>query len=292
MISLPLSMPRPVLVCLSIVVAIGATVLAGEASMALVSGIGLSGTGLSLVRDLVNLALVLAVGFVWMRLFLMAATPAPTPVTGRIGPGFGMGAAWGIGPLVLAWMAVGMMGAVSLGTDPVGPVTLIVPLIMLPAHLAHGLAEQVLLQVIAQRAVMAGAVPGALSPVRQLAGAMLAGICLAGVQALQGYASPIELLNSFLLGTLLGVVALGSGGILAAGIAHGLWTWAERLVIGDIVGAQVIATDPPTYLAGPGPDTYTSEAFSLCLVVAITLAIILLQRSKRHVLLQADDQQG
>jgi hypothetical protein len=161
-----------------------------------------------------------------------------------------------------------------------------VPFLVLPAHLAHGLAEQLLVQAIAQRAVMAGQEAGFW---RKVAGAGIAGAGLAAIQGLQGYASTIELVNAFLFGTLLGVIALGRGGILAAGFAHGLWTWAERLWIGDLLGAEIVATDPPTYLAGPGPDTYNSEVFGLCLIVAIAIALVLLQRSKPRVPLQAGD---
>jgi hypothetical protein len=69
-----------------------------------------------------------------------------------------------------------------------------------------------------------------------------------------------------------GVQQLGPGGIWAAAIGHALWTWVERLIISDALGARIILTDPPVYLAGPGPDSYTSELYSLVLITAIVLA--------------------
>jgi hypothetical protein len=281
--SLPISIPNPALTGLALVVAVGATVLAGDLSLAFVHAAGLSGPLLPLVRDLLNLAMVLAVAGLWWLLLDRSAVPG----RGGIASGFGSGVIWGIAPMAAAWLAAAAMGAVTTESGQVGVVHALIPVLLLPAHLAHGLAEQVLLQSVAQRSVFCGSQPGRW---RLLVSAGIAGAGLAAVQGLQGYASPIELANALLFGMLLGIIALGPGGILAAGFAHGLWTWAERLIIGDLLGAEVITTDPPTYLAGPGPDTYTSEVFSLCLIAAIALAAMLLLRSKPRPPLQAGGQ--
>jgi hypothetical protein len=206
---------------------------------------------------------------------------------GKVGPGFVWGIVAGVVPMLMSWGILALMGVVEVeqGLPVLLPSGVIVSILLLPTFVAHGMAEQLLLQRVLQGALRRVFPPqGAL----HLISALMAGLGLAAVQWLQGYTSPIEVFNSFLIGSLLGLVALSPGGIWAAAVGHGLWTWVESQLITETLKLRVILTDPPTYLAGPGPDTYTSEVFSLVLLVAIMLAAWHRLRSSRKTSFQVD----
>lgn len=92
-----------------------------------------------------------------------------------------------------------------------------------PGLFLHGLAEEAVLRGLVQR-YMSGAFGS-------LLGITAGAIAFVGVQALQGYAAPLEIATTFLLGMGIGLVCRRHGLLAAAGV-HGAWSWTETFVLG------------------------------------------------------------
>lgn len=138
---------------------------------------------------------------------------------------------WGAGMALVAVTFAGLFatGAATTGAglafDGAGA---LLALAVAPGLFLHGLAEEAVLRGLVQRTVA-----GASGP---LAGALAGALAFVGVQALQGYAAPLELATTFMLGLGIGLVCARHGLMAAAGV-HGAWSWAESFVLGVPSGA-------------------------------------------------------
>jgi hypothetical protein len=237
-------------VAAAVVIALLGTYAAGLASQTVATLAIQAGLFVPL-RDAVCLGLVLAVLFLWHR----SGRLVRAPTWGAPVPALLAACTVGLLPLALAWGGMALAGAVQ--TEPVATGALAAAIAGLPFLLMHGLAEQTLVRRLAQGQVQArfGA----------LAGIAVGAAVWTGVQWLQGYGGPLEVLNSFLLAVLLGLVARGPGGVIAAGLAQGLWTWAEVVLLKSGLGLTVLADEAPW--AGSGSDTYGSVIFTLALLL-------------------------
>ena len=136
----------------------------------------------------------------------------------------------------------------------------------------HGFAEESLVRVIAQRASH--------HSFGALAGIAAAAICFGGLQALQGYLDVWNIVNGILFGACLGFLALGPGGIWTAIGAHAGWSWLEIAALGQ--PGQIVKSGH--WMGGTGPDSYGSPIFTLVLLAALGLQIVLhLRRQKRSI---------
>lgn len=244
-------------VLLAVLVALAGTVAAGVASAELAGLLVSAGVQLPL-REPLNLLMVLAVGWLAFR-----RLGPPTAIRlGQVGPGVMAGALLALGVLLGAWGLLIATGAASsprwIG-DSTAPVALAV--FALPWMVLHGLSEQYLVHRLAQD--RAGRWRGAWP------GIVIAALVWTGVQALQGYVAPVLLVNSFLLGCLFGLVARGPGGVLAAGLAHGLWSWLETVVWRSLWQWNL----EPGAGAVRDQDSYGTWALTLVLLAVLLLAV-------------------
>jgi hypothetical protein len=238
------------------VFALVGTVAAGSASLFLVTQFRPFLPDLPL-RDAINLVIVILLGLV----FAQGARAAVALPAGRLLPAFGLGAAAGLVPVGLAWLVLAAAGLVApvaaTQTDAVALAALALPLLCL-----HGLAEQWLIQRVAQETCERWRGPWA--------GLAAAGLVLAGVQAWQGYAHPVEVANSFVLGVLFGLVARSAAGLAGAALAHGLWSWTASAGVMELIGHQVL----PGLIGGTQLDPYGSPLFSLVLLAVVAVWVL------------------
>jgi len=64
------------------------------------------------------------------------------------------------------------------------------------------------------------------------AGVIVAALAFAALHVAGGARSPMTLFNIFLAGSLFGLIAVRTGGVLAAAAAHAGWNWAEIMLFG------------------------------------------------------------
>lgn len=244
-------------VLLAVLIALAGTVAAGFASAELAGLLVTAGLQVPL-REPLNLLMVLAVG--WLAFSRLG--PATAIRLGQAGPGAMVGAVVALGVLLAAWGLLIATGAASsprwIG-DSTAPVALAA--FALPWMVLHGLSEQYLVHRLAQD--RAERWRGA------WAGILVAALVWTGVQALQGYVAPVLLVNSFLLGCLFGLVARGPGGVLAAGLAHGLWSWLETVVWRSLWQWQL----EPGLGAVGDQDSYGTWALTLVLLAVLLVAV-------------------
>jgi membrane protease YdiL (CAAX protease family) len=240
--------------------ALGACILAYFAGSAS-SGIAQSAVSLggpNYVREPLNAGIALLGLMMWQR--WRPASRYSAPKWGNIALGLLIGLLVGIALPALAIWLLATTGIAKIVGPTINPVALGVPFIFL---IVHGVAEESLLRGIAQRE--GHNFFGALS------GIALAALSFCALQALQGYFSLWHLINSALFGACLGFLALGPGGIWSAIGAHAGWSWLEIAVLGQ--AGQITKTDH--WLAGIGPDSYGSPAFTLVLVICISAQLAL-----------------
>lgn len=245
-------------------IALVGTIAAGQLSAHLAapsSPLGWLGT---MLREPLNLAIVVGIGLLFGHAF-----GGPQRIAlGRPLHALGWGIAAGLVPVGLAWaliLGTGQADSAAHGRA-IAPVGLAVALGFL---LLHGLAEQWLVRRLAQDSAEGWLATRTGPVLAAWGGIVVAALVWTGVQAWQGYGSAMLLVNSFLFAVLLGQIVRGTGGgVLAAGIGHGLWSWAETQAI-PWQSSWMMA---PNWLAGGGSDTYGAGAFALALVVLIVLA--------------------
>ncbi len=102
-----------------------------------------------------------------------------------------------------------------------------------PGLFLHGLAEEAVLRGLVQRCVEGAA--------GRLAGVIAGALAFVGVQALQGYAAPMEIATTFALGVGVGLICTRYGLLAAAGV-HGAWSWTETFILGVPAGAASAVT--------------------------------------------------
>jgi membrane protease YdiL (CAAX protease family) len=247
------ALKRTLLVMLAVAVAVTGAYGAGEFSHLLSFWTTEAGAP-DFFREPINLALGLAWLLIWQKLSqLPDQTP---PLWGS--PAIGLGWGWLVG---CALPGLALLGLVRLHTGvfearPIALATLIMPI---PFILIHAMAEEIVVRGIAQRAGHAAFGP--------LAGIGLAALTFCALQTMQGYASIWHVANSALFGAVLGILALGRGGIWAAIAGHAGWTWLETNWVGDAVRFQ----KDGSFWAGAGPDSYGSPVFTLVLILILTL---------------------
>lgn len=244
-------------VLLAALIALAGTVAAGVASAELAALLVSAGLQVPL-REPLNLIIVLGVG--WLAYRRMG--PPQAIRLGQVGPGVVMGAGVAVGVLLGAWGLLILTGAAA-APRWVGDTTspLVVAVFALPWMVLHGLSEQYLVHRLAQD--RAERWRGAWS------GVIISALVWTGVQALQGYVAPVLLVNSFLLGCLFGLVARGPGGVLAAGLAHGLWSWLETVVWRSLWQWEL----EPGIGAVRDQDSYGTWALTLVLLAALLMVV-------------------
>lgn len=247
------ALKRTLLVMLAAAVAVAGAYGAGEFSHLLSFWITEAGAP-DFFREPINLALGLAGLLIWQKSRLL---PDQTPPFWG-SPAIGLGWGWLVG---CALPSVALLGLVKLqgGTFEAHPFALAALIIPIPFILIHAMAEEIVVRGIAQRAGHAVFGP--------LAGIGLAALTFCVVQTLQGYSSIWHIANSALFGAVLGILALGRGGIWAAIAGHAGWTWLETNWISDVVRFQ----KDGSFWAGAGPDSYGSPVFTLVLILILTL---------------------
>lgn len=244
-------------VLLAVPLALAGTLAAGDLSAELAGRLVSAGVQVPL-REPLNLLMVLVVG--WLA---FGSLGPPTVIRlGQAGPGVLVGAVMALGVLLGAWGLLIATGAASsprwIG-DSTTPVALAV--FALPWMVLHGLSEQYLVHRLAQD--RAERWRGA------WAGILVAALVWTVAQALQGYVAPVLLVNSFLLGCLFGLVARGPGGVLAAGLAHGLWSWLETVVWRSLWQWNL----EPGAGAVRDQDSYGTWALTLVLLAVLLVAV-------------------
>lgn len=244
-------------VLLAVLIALGGTVAAGFASADLASLLVTAGLQVPL-REPLNLLMVLGLGWLAFR-----TLGPPTAIRlGQAGPGVMAGAAVALGVLLAAWgllMATGAASSPRWVGDSTAPVALAV--FALPWMVLHGLSEQYLVHRLAQDRAERWRGPWP--------GIFVAALVWTGVQLVQGYAAPVLLVNSFLLGCLFALLARGPGGVLAAGLAHGLWSWLETVVWRSLWQWQL----DPGAGAVRDQDSYGTWALTLVLLAVLLVAV-------------------
>ena len=222
---------------------------AGNASQTLAQ-VGVQVGGPSYLREPLNAGIALLALLMWRKWRPAARYAAPK--WGNVAIGLGLGLAVGIAsPASALWLLVST-GNAKIVAPSINPVALLVPFIFL---IVHGFAEERLIRGFAQREGHNDFGP--------LVGIGVAALCFCGLQVLQGYFGVWHVMNSALFGACLGFLALGRGGIWAAIGAHAGWSWLEIAVLGQ--AGQIRKTDH--WLAGVGPDSYGSPAFSVALLL-------------------------
>lgn len=171
-----------------------------------------------------------ATGHVFAALVMATALAA---VQARLGRGRHLvqtGLLIGAGAMTAAVLAsfgiAAVLGTLAIGpaAGPPGPLAL--PLLLI-GWLAHGFAEEAAFRGMIQPAI--GARFGA------AAGVAAGAILWVGLQALQGYASPLGLAISLILGVAFGLLALRCGLAAAVG-AHAAWGFVELALLRSDVG--------------------------------------------------------
>ncbi len=142
-------------------------------------------------------------------------------VGARPGAAAGVGAAIGIGGLLLAYGYAVIAGLAMRGPGSAAPVLLLIGTI---AILAQSAAEEVFFRGWLQRSLGAAWGPAA--------GIAVAALVFAGLHLLGGTRAPLSRLNLFLGGALFGLLAERSGGLAAPIAAHAGWNWTEQLLLG------------------------------------------------------------
>jgi membrane protease YdiL (CAAX protease family) len=184
--------------------------------------------------------------------------------------GLGLGTLCGLGLAFLAITLAGFGGAIGPGAGPDARdlVSISALIVLIPALILHGCAEEIVFRGIVQEAAIS------LFGVR--GGVVFAALGWALLQFFQGYTSPMHILNSFLVGLGFGLVTLRAG-VLAAGAAHGLWTWAETRLFGFGPTASPPLFDldvvTPNFWTGPFADTYGGFATSCAALLVLTALI-------------------
>lgn len=241
-------------------------VFAGEASTFIAELLVRNG-GPSFLREPINAGIALALIVLWQKWQPVARYSAPKWRHVGIGLVLGLGIGIALPAIALAIMTSTQIAALSPPT--VTAVALLVPFIFL---IFHGFAEESLVRVIAQRASH--------HSFGALAGIAAAAICFGGLQALQGYLDVWNIVNGILFGACLGFLALGPGGIWTAIGAHAGWSWLEIAALGQ--PGQIVKSGH--WMGGTGPDSYGSPIFTLVLLAALGLQIVLhLRRQKRSI---------
>lgn len=248
-------------VVLAALVALVGTVAAGLASAELAAWLVRAGVQVPL-REPLNLVMVLGIGWLAYRWLGM-----PQLIRlGRFAPGLMVGSGLALGILLAAWGLLIQTGAAASPRwvgDTTSPLAL--ALFALPWMVLHGMSEQYLVHRLAQDRAERWRGPWP--------GIIVAALVWTGVQAMQGYVAPVLLVNSFLLGCLFGYVARGPGGVLAAGLAHGLWSWLETVVWRSLWTWQL----EPGLGAVRDQDSYGTWALTLVLL-ALLLALVWRER--------------
>jgi hypothetical protein len=232
------------------------TVAAGSASLFAVTNLRPILPDLPL-RDVISLVIVVVLGLVFAR----GIRGGPLIGLGRPWPAVAAGVAAGLGPVALAWALLALVGAVAPSTATETS-ALVLAVVALPLLCLHGLAEQWLIQRVAQDTCEQWRGPWA--------GLAAAGLVLAGIQAAQGYAHPVEVVNSCLLGVLFALIARGPAGLAGAAIAHGLWSWTASAGVMELIGHQVL----PGLAGGTQFDPYGSPLFGLVLLVIVAAIVV------------------
>ena len=239
---------------------------AGSASQTLAQ-MSVQAGGPSYLREPLNVGFALLLLAIWQKWRPVARFASPK--WGHAALGLSIGFMVGIALPGLALWLLSVTGTAVISAPKVTGVALGVPFIFL---IMHGFAEESLVRGIAQRAghYSFGAVPGI----------GVAALCFCALQALQGYIGVWNVLNGMLFGACLGFLALGRGGIWTAIGAHAGWSWLEIAVLGQ--PGQINKT--ASWLAGAGPDSYGSPAFTLVLLVLLGAQLALhLRAIKRTV---------
>jgi membrane protease YdiL (CAAX protease family) len=212
--------------------------------------------GPNFMREPINAAIALLIYLAWRKWRPIANYSEPK--WGQIGVGLVLGFVIGIG---LPGLALGAMAGLNLAV--IKPPSFFVLII-------HGLAEEILVRGVAQREGHTYFGPWG--------GVILAALCFCGLQVLQGYNGLFEIANSALFGAVLGLLALGRGGIWSAVGAHAGWSWLETAFLGE--KGQIVKTS--SWLAGQGPDSYGSPLFSLVLLGVLGGQIFLQIRAQKR----------
>jgi|GEM_PF-2773611 len=211
------------------------------------------------IREIVFLVPSIALMLLWRR------RNAPPYRLGFDG-GLGLGSLCGLGLAFLAIALAGFGGAIGPGAGPDARdvASVFALIILVPALILHGCAEEIVFRGIVQEAAIA------LFGVR--GGVVFAALGWTLLQFFQGYTSPMHILNSFLVGLGFGLVALRAG-VLAAGTAHGLWTWAETRLFGfgPLASPPLFDLDvvTPNFWTGPFSDTYGGLATSCAALLVL-----------------------
>jgi membrane protease YdiL (CAAX protease family) len=221
--------------------------------------------GPNYLREPLNAGIALLCLMMWQK--WRPAARYSSPKWGHVSIGLPVGMLVGIALPALALWFLASTGNANIVGPTINPIALGVPVIFL---IVHGFAEESLVRGIAQREGH--------SFFGALIGIGLAAICFCALQALQGYYGLWHLINSALFGACLGFLALGPGGIWTAIGAHAGWSWLEIAVLGQ--AGQI--TKSNAWLAGTGPDSYGSPAFSLVLITFLSAQLALHLRAQQR----------
>ncbi len=202
------------------VVAAGMLVLSAQAGFGMAMGwpwfAGLGDGGMESVFTLVLFGLLVSVAMAGLRVERRRLTLGSGVMTG-------VGLAVGIGGLTVAMLLAMIAGLVQPGQTAA----------------THGLGLLLIgtLTVVIQSAAEEVYFRGWLQPVLirgwgAAAGVIVAALAFSALHVAGGARSPMTLLNIFLAGSLFGMIALRTGGILAAAAAHAGWNWAEAMLFG------------------------------------------------------------
>ena len=221
--------------------------------------------GPNFMREPINAAIAVLLFLMWRR--WRPSARFSSPKWGHIAFGLVMGLFIGIAlPGLALWLLSVTKNAV-ITAPSINPIALGVPFVFL---ILHGFAEESLIRGLAQREGHYRFGP--------LVGIGVAALCFCALQALQGYIGVWNVVNGVLFGACLGFLALGPGGIWAAIGAHAGWSWLEIAVLGQ--SGQIVKAK--TWVAGSGPDSYGSPAFTCVLVALLGLQLALHYRAKER----------
>ncbi len=202
------------------VAAAGMLVLSAQAGFGIAMGwswfAGLGDGGMESVFTLVLFGLLVSVAMAGLRVERRRLTFGSDVMTG-------VGLAVGIGGLTVAMLLAMIAGLVQPGRTAA----------------THGIGLLLIgtLTVVIQSTAEEVYFRGWLQPVLirgwgAAAGVVVAALAFSALHVAGGARSPMTLLNIFLAGTLFGMIALRTGGILAAAAAHTGWNWAEAMLFG------------------------------------------------------------
>jgi membrane protease YdiL (CAAX protease family) len=183
-----------------------------------------------------------------------------SPQWGHVAIGLTVGLVVGIALPGAALWVMSLIGVAMIKAPTIGGIALGVPFLFL---VVHGFAEESLVRGIAQREGH--------NSFGALGGVGLAAVSFCLLQGFQGYFGVWHVINGALFGACLGFLALGAGGIWTAIGAHAGWSWLEIAVLGQ--PGQIVKTQ--SWLAGSGPDSYGSPAFSLVLLIVVAVQMAL-----------------